>query len=32
MVLEKIEGFIQKVPEQWLMFYPVWPEFQDERI
>lgn len=32
MVLEKIEGFIQKVPEQWLMFYPVWPDFQDERI
>ncbi|NOQ39695.1 MAG: hypothetical protein GQ562_05190 [Anaerolineales bacterium] len=32
MVLEKIEGFIKKVPEQWLMFYPVWPDFQDERI
>ncbi len=32
MVLEKIEGFIQKVPEQWLMFYPVWPDLQDERI
>lgn len=31
MVLEKIEGFIQKVPEQWLMFYPVWPDLQDER-
>ncbi len=27
----KIEGFIQKVPEQWLMFYPVWSDLQDER-
>jgi lauroyl/myristoyl acyltransferase len=32
MVLEKIEGFIQKFPQQWLMYYPVWPDFQDERI
>jgi len=31
MVLEIIEGFIQKFPEQWLMFYPVWPDLQDER-
>jgi len=32
MVLEKIEGFIQKVPEQWLMFYPAWPDLLEEKI
>lgn len=32
MVLKKIEGFIKQVPEQWLMYYPVWPDLQDERI
>jgi phosphatidylinositol dimannoside acyltransferase len=25
-VLEIIKTFIQQAPEQWLMFYPVWPE------
>ena len=26
-VLRVIENFIRKTPEQWLMYYPVWPEF-----
>jgi len=29
-VLKVIENFIRKVPEQWLMFYPVWPQFLDQ--
>lgn len=25
-VLEQVERFIRSAPQQWLMFYPVWPE------
>lgn len=32
MILEKIEGYIRKVPEQWLMYYPVWPDTLKEGI
>lgn len=29
-VLQVVEGFIRQAPEQWLMFYPVWPEVVQE--
>jgi KDO2-lipid IV(A) lauroyltransferase len=29
-VLERIQEFIQLAPEQWLMYYPVWPDLLDE--
>jgi KDO2-lipid IV(A) lauroyltransferase len=29
-VLEVVEGILKKYPEQWSMFYPVWPEALDE--
>lgn len=29
MILEVIEGYIRQAPEQWLMFYPAWPQLQD---
>jgi len=28
-VLEEIELFIKQTPEQWLMYYPAWPELLD---
>ena len=28
-VLEVMAGFIRKSPEQWLMYYPVWPHTVD---
>ena len=31
-VLKKIEEFIKPAPEQWLMYYPVWPEHTKEGI
>lgn len=30
MVLEIVAKFIRQAPEQWLMFYPVWPEALEE--
>lgn len=32
MVLKEIEAFIRKTPEQWLMYYPVWPDLQEEGL
>jgi KDO2-lipid IV(A) lauroyltransferase len=29
-VLSILESFIKRRPHQWLMFYPVWPQFLDE--
>lgn len=29
-ILSVIAGFIRAAPEQWAMFYPVWPEAQDQ--
>jgi KDO2-lipid IV(A) lauroyltransferase len=29
-VLREIETFIRQAPEQWLMYYPVWPEIKAE--
>ncbi len=29
-VFEVIEDFIRQAPEQWLMFYPVWPDVPEE--
>lgn len=29
-VLNVLAGFIKKAPEQWAMFYPVWPETLDQ--
>ena len=31
-VLKVIESFIQEVPEQWLMYYPVWPDLASEDL
>ena len=31
-VLKKIEEFIKLAPEQWLMYYPVWPDVMDEGL
>ena len=28
-VLQRMEAFIRRAPEQWLMFYPVWPALAD---
>jgi len=30
MVLEIVAGYIQQAPEQWLMFYPVWPDMLEK--
>jgi KDO2-lipid IV(A) lauroyltransferase len=30
MILKVVEEYIKLAPEQWLMFYPVWPDFQQE--
>ncbi len=32
MVLKTLEGFIRQVPEQWLMYYPVWPDLEDKNL
>ena len=32
MVLATAEQFIRQSPEQWSMFYPVWPQYLDEDI
>ncbi|MDZ7844557.1 MAG: lysophospholipid acyltransferase family protein [Anaerolineales bacterium] len=29
MILEHIGGYILQAPEQWLMYYPVWPDVMD---
>jgi lauroyl/myristoyl acyltransferase len=31
-VLKVIEGFILEVPDQWLMYYPAWPDLSREEI
>jgi len=31
-VLKEIEIFIKMAPEQWLMYYPVWPEPQEDGV
>jgi lauroyl/myristoyl acyltransferase len=28
-ILERAEDFIRKAPQQWSMYYPVWPDIQD---
>ena len=30
MVLEIVAGYIRQAPEQWLMFYPVWPDMLEK--
>lgn len=30
MILEVMESFIKQAPEQWLMYYPVWPQVLEE--
>ena len=30
MILEIVAGYIKQAPEQWLMFYPVWPDAVEE--
>lgn len=32
MVLKEIEAFIKLVPEQWLMYYPVWPDLMEKGL
>ncbi len=32
LILSKIEEYIRLAPEQWLMYYPVWPELLTEDI
>jgi lauroyl/myristoyl acyltransferase len=32
MILKEIENFIKLTPEQWLMYYPVWPETADKGL
>ena len=29
-VLEVLEGVILRAPDQWAMFYPVWPDVMDK--
>ena len=29
-VLKVAEGYLKKAPEQWAMFYPVWPQVLNE--
>jgi KDO2-lipid IV(A) lauroyltransferase len=29
MILQKVAEFIRRAPEQWLMFYPVWPDLKE---
>ncbi len=31
-VLSRLEGFIRRAPEQWLMYYPVWPGLFEELL
>ena len=31
-VLKTVEKFILEVPDQWLMFYPVWPDLANENL
>jgi KDO2-lipid IV(A) lauroyltransferase len=31
-VLHKVEEYIKIAPEQWLMFYPVWPEYSTMKL
>jgi KDO2-lipid IV(A) lauroyltransferase len=31
-VLQKVEEYIRLAPEQWLMFYPVWPEYINRKL
>ncbi len=31
-VLRQIEEYIKLAPEQWLMYYPVWPDLMDEGL
>ena len=30
MILEIVAGYIKQIPEQWLMYYPVWPDVLEE--
>ena len=32
MILKEIESFIRMTPEQWLMYYPVWPDLGEEGL
>jgi phosphatidylinositol dimannoside acyltransferase len=32
MVLRRIEEYIKLAPDQWLMYYPVWPDLLDEGL
>lgn len=32
LVLKEIEAFIRLTPEQWLMYYPVWPDLLDKGL
>lgn len=32
MVLKEIEHFIKRNPEQWLMYYPVWPDLMEKGL
>ena len=32
MVLKEIETFIKLAPEQWLMYYPVWPDLMEKGL
>jgi lauroyl/myristoyl acyltransferase len=31
-VLKLVEGYIKETPEQWLMYYPVWPDVMNEGL
>ena len=30
MILRKVAEFIRRAPDQWLMFYPVWPDLKED--
>ncbi|NQS91447.1 MAG: lysophospholipid acyltransferase family protein [Chloroflexi bacterium] len=32
MIMEFMEEYIKLIPEQWLMYYPVWPELLNENL
>lgn len=32
MILQEIETFIRMVPDQWLMYYPVWPDLAERDL